>query len=153
MVLAHASTAKQTEAVELISFYPFAQVREKLLMEGKLPAPRIEPAISEFRKYLRLVALGHQGLGMISAEVDEVWHTFILFTRDYADFCQGVFGFYLHHQPGVPSEPLGKEPRRRFLKAYRAEFGELPEIWGADANTCFSTCSTPSTNCQDAKCK
>jgi hypothetical protein len=31
--------------------------------------------------------------------LDEMWHTFILFTKDYIDFCDKYFGFYIHHQP------------------------------------------------------
>jgi hypothetical protein len=31
--------------------------------------------------------------------LDLMWHTFLLFTRDYADFCQKYFGFYVHHHP------------------------------------------------------
>jgi len=31
--------------------------------------------------------------------IDEMWHAFILFSREYTDFCQRFFGFYLHHVP------------------------------------------------------
>lgn len=31
--------------------------------------------------------------------VDEMWHTFVLFTRDYQAFCDQYFGFYIHHSP------------------------------------------------------
>ena len=31
--------------------------------------------------------------------VDAAWHHFILFTRDYADFCETYFGRFIHHQP------------------------------------------------------
>lgn len=34
-----------------------------------------------------------------SAAVDIGWHTFILYTRDYAQFCQDVAGRFIHHQP------------------------------------------------------
>ncbi|MCD6074767.1 MAG: hypothetical protein K0Q70_1650 [Rhodospirillales bacterium] len=37
--------------------------------------------------------------GMPSRIVDEAWHTFILFTRDYTEFCGRAFGAYLHHAP------------------------------------------------------
>jgi hypothetical protein len=30
--------------------------------------------------------------------IDEMWHNFILFTKDYADFCNQYFGYYVHHQ-------------------------------------------------------
>lgn len=31
--------------------------------------------------------------------LDEMWHTFILFTAEYTDFCLQYFGAYLHHAP------------------------------------------------------
>jgi hypothetical protein len=34
------------------------------------------------------------------ARIDWMWHTFLLFTRDYADFCAHHFGFFIHHVPG-----------------------------------------------------
>jgi len=128
------SNINQTEAVTHIMQYPFAQVREKLLLTGKLPEARIDEAINEFRKYLVLIALGHKNVGMNSREVDEVWHTFILFTRDYMLFCNEVFGHYLHHQPSIPSQPIDGTARQRFLEAYRREFGDLPSIWGINAD-------------------
>jgi hypothetical protein len=31
--------------------------------------------------------------------IDEMWHTFILFTQDYVEFCESHFGFLIHHKP------------------------------------------------------
>ena len=31
--------------------------------------------------------------------IDEMWHTFILSTADYAEFCERHFGYFLGHQP------------------------------------------------------
>ncbi len=36
--------------------------------------------------------------------VDEMWHTFILFTRDYFGFCERFLGRYIHHGPTPRSE-------------------------------------------------
>lgn len=36
--------------------------------------------------------------------IDEMWHNFILFTREYMEFCQRFFGRYLHHAPFTESE-------------------------------------------------
>lgn len=33
--------------------------------------------------------------------VDEMWHNFILFTKEYQDFCSFYFGQYLHHTPAT----------------------------------------------------
>lgn len=32
-------------------------------------------------------------------EIDYMWHTFLLFTKDYAEFCQTYFGKFIHHHP------------------------------------------------------
>jgi hypothetical protein len=32
-------------------------------------------------------------------EIDDMWHTFILFTEDYMDYCNVYFGHYMHHRP------------------------------------------------------
>jgi hypothetical protein len=37
--------------------------------------------------------------------LDELWHLFILHTRDYTDFSLNYFGEYVHHDP----EPVGFE--------------------------------------------
>ncbi|MEC4724441.1 hypothetical protein HWQ46_02625 [Shewanella sp. D64] len=31
--------------------------------------------------------------------LDEMWHNFMLFTRDYGQFCKDFFGGYIHHSP------------------------------------------------------
>ncbi|HEY3804288.1 MAG TPA: hypothetical protein VGL61_16840 [Kofleriaceae bacterium] len=36
--------------------------------------------------------------------IDEMWHTFILFTREYTEYCQDNFGFYIHHAPTTRAE-------------------------------------------------
>ncbi len=43
-------------------------------------------------------------------EIDEMWHEFILFTRDYCNFCQHYFGEYLHHLPNIfDNMPVSRE--------------------------------------------
>ncbi|MBX9618848.1 MAG: hypothetical protein K2X10_06845 [Hyphomicrobiales bacterium] len=44
---------------------------------------------------------GTKYVAMPSQAVDELWHEFILFTRDYEDFCKNAFGSFLHHTPAV----------------------------------------------------
>jgi hypothetical protein len=42
--------------------------------------------------------------------IDEMWHTFILVTRDYAKFCNDMFGRFIHHDPGsAGSEAYGAD--------------------------------------------
>ncbi|WP_433374018.1 glycine-rich domain-containing protein [Actinoplanes sp. CA-142083] len=39
--------------------------------------------------------------------VDIGWHTFILYTREYAEFCERIAGRFIHHVPD--DEPTGDE--------------------------------------------
>ncbi|WP_413288416.1 hypothetical protein [Bdellovibrio sp. HCB337] len=34
-------------------------------------------------------------------EIDQMWHVFLLYTRDYMEYCEKYFGQYLHHQPDL----------------------------------------------------
>ncbi len=62
-----------------------------------------------------------------SADVDEMWHVFILFTADYFNFCVTHAGRFLHHQP-TETPHVGNRPD---IKAIAEEaFGELnPKYW------------------------
>ena len=40
-------------------------------------------------------------VSMPSQVVDELWHEFILFTKNYDVFCRQAFGKFLHHTPAV----------------------------------------------------
>jgi hypothetical protein len=42
---------------------------------------------------------GRRMVAMPSQAVDDAWHEFILFTRQYDKFCAHAFGRFLHHTP------------------------------------------------------
>jgi hypothetical protein len=44
---------------------------------------------------------GYRRVSMPSQAADDLWHEFILFTRDYRLFCDLAFGQFLHHTPAV----------------------------------------------------
>jgi hypothetical protein len=45
------------------------------------------------------VAFAHLPLASEAMVIDLMWHTFLLFTKDYSDFCHRHFGFLIHHYP------------------------------------------------------
>ena len=51
---------------------------------------------------------GYQHIAMPSQVVDDLWHEFILYTKNYQTFCQQAFGRYLHH---TPTAVLGQNQR------------------------------------------
>ena len=44
---------------------------------------------------------GLRPVAMPSQVVDDLWHEFILHTRNYEHFCRGAFGAFMHHTPAV----------------------------------------------------
>lgn len=47
-------------------------------------------------------------VAMPSKIVDDLWHEFILYTRDYKTFCSRAFGEFLHHTPAAAMDPSRK---------------------------------------------
>lgn len=127
----------QSRAVDFIMSCPLDQVRERLVRKQVLSEAIVDEAIAEYKKFLVLARLGYGPLEMFSRQVDEVWHAHILFTRDYAEFCQIAFGRFLHHQPNPSSENPGSEKKSQeqhdpafyFTTAYTKVFGPLSPLW------------------------
>lgn len=59
-------------------------------------------------------------------EIDEFWHNHILYTRQYTEDCQHIFGHYLHHVPTAPDENPGDliDGFLRTKELYLKEFNE-----------------------------
>ena len=55
----------------------------------------------EFKRWLILTAENYPKNVEISLEVDNFWHTFLLFTREYEDYCNNVLGRFIHHIPAA----------------------------------------------------
>ncbi|MFO0691757.1 MAG: hypothetical protein U0900_23885 [Myxococcota bacterium] len=51
--------------------------------------------------FLAYLKSDYRRVSMPSQAVDDLWHEFILFTRDYQTFCDQAFGRFLHHTPAV----------------------------------------------------
>lgn len=44
---------------------------------------------------------GRKFVSMPSQVTDDLWHEFILYTRNYNEFCRRAFGRFMHHTPAV----------------------------------------------------
>ena len=121
----------ERRSVEELATFDFTPVRRRLVQQGSLSEEWVDVAILEFRRYLALRLLSPSPVMMLSADVDEVWHTTILFTRLYADLCRRVFGHFLHHDP--ETDPI-TDPRaewRLFEERYTVLFGPPGALWQA----------------------
>jgi len=57
----------------------------------------------ETKKWLWLCAKAPNAINMTIQDsiiiIDDMWHTFILFTKEYQEFCSTYFGQFIHHVP------------------------------------------------------
>ena len=123
-------TSRQLRALAELEAYDLTPVRERVLREGSMPSRLVDEAVLEFRRYLALKALLTEDVpGMLSPQVDEVWHTCLLFTRLYADLCRQCFGTFVHHEPDTEEhrDPLGRW--EAFEVLYSNWFGQLSRVW------------------------
>lgn len=110
---------------------------EKMVRSGLVEdAARAESLFLEVKRYLYL-ANGHDGrMPMTSSLVDAAWHQFILYTTEYSEFCQAVFGAYQHHSPrAAHADARGADETgpvvtaRTLADNYHRQFGLLPDVW------------------------
>jgi hypothetical protein len=128
--LAHAPSEARTAALRRLWDHDLDAVRDRVAAQHVMPAAVVDDAVLEYRKFMSLV-FELRRPAMFSPEVDEVWHAHILFTRDYTQLCQGVFGGYLHHDPFVAGHPRPdlQAAWAKFERAYRTLFGEPSYLW------------------------
>ncbi len=82
---------------------------------------------------------------MCSSAVDHLWHTFILFTQEYAHFCESALGSFIHHKPRTSEDTTTLEEhlakKQKFSDLYEKVFGEFPslQIWNLIDAECAGT--------------
>lgn len=141
-------TYEQKDLIVSLDVFEAPYLQEKLLNEGVFSSPEeYQEAFTEFKKYVALVGLYGKRISMASPKVDEVWHQFILFTREYSDFCDGMLGKFLDHRPKTSYTPVPAEHKRNLRNLYTQTFGEFSTIWDINADSEFDDDCTPSGWC------
>lgn len=83
----------------------------------------------EYRRFLTLLARFPEEVIAPNVNVDKFWHAHILDTMKYAEDCDAVFGYFLHHFPyfGMRDEEDAANLASAALnmqRLYRQEFGQ-----------------------------
>lgn len=124
-------------------------------IEGKgWSEAQLDVAEQEYRRFLALHLMYPESEIVPCELVDEMWHAHILDTMAYADDCQRIFGFFLHHFPyfglrGPDDAANLVDAYDATLERYMATFGEPPQgVWRpAEAMKCVRKA------CKPQKCK
>ena len=106
---------------------------------NKMNEYEINECIIEFKKYIALVIInrfsfstnqnGKIIVAMTNNIIDDLWHTLILFSKEYHEFSTKIFGTYLHHSPNTKNSIISNDSVIKFYNEYRKYFGMLHPIW------------------------
>ncbi len=92
---------KEAYSLEAVLAYENEEVIWRFYDNYEVEIEEARDIFTELKKFLFLAAKYGDRQEVFTHEalyiVDEMWHTFILFTKDYHDFCMKYFGFFLHH--------------------------------------------------------
>ncbi|MBL7716663.1 MAG: hypothetical protein JNL01_14460 [Bdellovibrionales bacterium] len=87
------------------------QVISVFLREFDLPRAEAELIFDDLLKWLEICRHpSRPAIFPCMYGIDQMWHSFILCTRAYAEFCADRFGDFVHHEPAVKEAPLLDHP-------------------------------------------
>jgi len=102
---------RQLRRAQFIRTYAFPPGLFDKLAERRPDLPRKDMSLVArgLRQYfLAHLMSGRQFVSMPSQVADDLWHEFILYTRNYQQFCNRAFGKFFHHTPAVVLAPEHK---------------------------------------------
>ena len=94
----------------------------------------------ETKKWLWLCSRSKAPLTMFDEirAIDQMWHTFVLFTRDYSEFCEKYLSTFVHHVPATRKEKAefrrltSKRARQAKTKRLKVTFEAIYDHLGAE---------------------
>lgn len=94
-----------------------------------VPKSEAEDIFMETKKFLYLSQVPGIFIPDELLIIDEMWHNFVLFTKDYHKFCLNNFGRFVHHQPATYGEKQAyREKKQADGDGTTAEFNKKLEI-------------------------
>ncbi|WP_327042767.1 hypothetical protein OG400_11840 [Micromonospora ureilytica] len=144
------TTSRPSTGRALVSDELFARLSDRIAHDHPELATDLPPRIlDQALAFLGTCAVTAEPIGP-SVLVDIGWHTFILHTHDYAEFCHRIAGRFIHHEPeptpddDVP-HPIGA-PISRTVDAIRAAgFIVDAAVWtiegAAECTQCHAGCT------------
>ena len=119
----------QTRAAYINTYQFPATLRGKLALKyTHLTSEQLDLVLLAVRQYFQAcleadAVQRSRSVGMPSKVVDDVWHDFMLMSREYTAFCAKAFGGYLHHAPDAEMNVSMSTALGNTLQAIKARKG------------------------------
>lgn len=113
----------------LLPTFDLSYVVDQILLDEKkegrstLTEERVKDCVRKYRNYLALAKM-HRGVPLMPChDIDLVWHQHVLNTRKYAEDCMDYFGYFLHHNPAMPTQEVADKSGELYVKHFGREVG------------------------------
>jgi hypothetical protein len=116
-----------------VNDYDLSFVKVKFDLEHPDLTDISDKLLIELKRWMSICLIYPQKSYQMFGPVDEMWHTFIMFTYEYRKFCY-TYGEFVHHFPELPIENQEKKELNltgyeTFLADYKKQFGDVDAIW------------------------
>ncbi len=133
-------SAFHREKLMQIDDFDYGKVLKKVGRDcGGLTDRYLSEGEYSLKQYYAVALLDPLNEHAVSKLVDPFWHAHVLFTQDYAEFCNSIFGGYVHHTPLDPddTEEVGRVSNlyEYTLSTYKKIFSDIDESWWPDVST------------------
>lgn len=118
----------EMNGLESVLSYQNPEVIARFMRETGLDASDADEIFTEMKRWLWLCGTSPDApVNMVGEAfvIDEMWHTFLLFTRDYADFCERFFGRFIHHMPKTSEQRSDPDWRVGLKRDYELIYDRL----------------------------
>lgn len=118
--------------LEAIELHDFSLVRKKVAQELKISDENyLNTGIEYLKRYYAILVLDPLNPPAMTAPIDPFWHNHVLLSADYMNFCNRVFGEYVHHIPLLFEDKMAvafvDDFYKRTYKRHEEIFGEIDE--------------------------
>lgn len=140
-------TSERISGRMLIPEILFDTLTDHIVKHERIERPTAERIMADSLAFLKACADHPRAALSPSKAVDIGWHTFILHTREYAEFCQRVAGRFIQHRPTGPGETERPETLERTVAAMKASGMMVHHTLWADIET--TDCTQCHAGCTD----
>jgi hypothetical protein len=131
------TTPNQPASLEEVLRYCHPGVVRRYAKEHQATPEEAAELFGEMLKWLYLCGRGaSQGRALAVypeiEKIDWMWHTFLLFTRAYAEFCDRHFGFFIHHTPDEGEEGEVPPDESAIRTALQTQYAFVYDVLGPE---------------------
>jgi hypothetical protein len=98
-----ASTRAEEKFAQIQNWPHWHEIGLVAQKEYSVSPEEFQVLLPEYQRFMTLIALGYKHMGMHSDVVDQVWHSHILYSKFYRQFCASCIGRWVDHLPNLTS--------------------------------------------------